>query len=91
MPSVPASSSGFARGMPHGPTVGAVISLKVEPTFLAHVANAMWHDADVEIRKIAHHASGFHALFHVKQVHGYDLVFRGSGESARPVVPAVCR
>ena len=70
VPSVPVSSSGFARGMPRGPTVGAIMSLEVEPTFLARVAHAMWHDADVEMRKIAHRARGSHAFFHVKQLHG---------------------
>ena len=91
MPSVPVSSSGFARGTPRGPTVGAVMSLEVEPMFLACVANATWHDANVEMRKIAHRARGSHALCHVKQLHGLDLVYHGSGESARPVVPATCR
>ena len=91
MPSVPVSSSGFARGMPRGPTVGTALSLEVEPTFLARVANATWHDADVEMRKIACRARGSHALFHVKQLHGFDLVYRGSGELARLVVPAACR
>ena len=46
---------------------------------LARVAKATWHDADVEMRKIACHARGSHVLFHVKQLHGFDLVFRGSG------------
>ena len=91
VPSVPVSSSGFARGMPCGPVVGAVMSLEVEPTFLARVANATWHDSDVEMCKITRHARGSHALFHVKQLHGFDLVFRGSGESAKLVVPAVCK
>ena len=91
MPSVPVSSSGLACGTPRGPTVGNVMSLEVEPTFLAHVANATWHDADVKMCKIACRARGSHALFHVKQLHGFDLVHRGSGESARLVVPAICR
>ena len=91
MPSVPVSSSGFARGMPRGPTVGTVTSLEVEPTFLVHIANATWHDADMEMCKIVHHARGSHVLFHVKQLHGFDLVYRGSGELARLVVPAACR
>ena len=91
MPSVLVSSSGFARGTPCGPTVGTVLLLEVEPTFLAHVANAMWYDADVEMGKIVHRARGSHALFHVKQLHGIDLVYRSSGESARLVVPAICR
>ena len=88
---MPVSSSGFARGMPRGPTVDAVMSLEVKPSFLARVASAMWNDTDVEKRKIAHHARGSHALFHVKQLHGFDLVYHGSGESARLVVPATCR
>ena len=67
------------------------MSLEVEAMFLARVANATWHEADVEIRKIDCHARGSHAFFHVKQLHGFDLVYRGSGESARLVVPAVCR
>ena len=51
----------------------------------------MWHDTDVELRKIAHRARGSHALFYVRQLHGFDLVYRGSGELARLVVPAACR
>ena len=62
MPCVPSSSSGFARGTPRGPAVvllgPTALSLEVEPTFLARVANATWHDADVEMRKIAHRARG---------------------------------
>ena len=91
VPSAPVSSSGLARGTPCGPTVGTVMSLEVEPTFLARVSIATWHDADVEMHKIARCARGSHALFHVKQLHGFDLVFRGSGELARLVVPAICR
>ena len=85
------SSSGFARGTPRGPTVGTAMLLEVEPTFLARVANATRHDSDVEMRKIARHARGSHALFHMKQLHGFDLVFCSSGESARLVVPVICR
>ena len=59
--------------------------------FLARVSSATWHDADVEMRKVALRARGSHALFHVKQLHGFDLVYHGSGESARLVVPAICR
>ena len=65
MPSVPVSSSEFARGMPRCPTVGAVMSLEVEPTFLECVANTTWHDTNMEMRKIARCARGSHALFHV--------------------------
>ena len=88
---MPVSSSGFARGMPRGSSVGTALSLEVEPTFLARVENATWHDTDVEMRKITRHTRGSHTLLHVKQLHGLDLVFRGSGESARLVVPAICR
>ena len=91
MPSVPVSSCGHARGIPRGLSVGTVLLLKAEPTFLAHVANSTWHDANMEMHKFAHHARGPHALLHVKQLHSYDLVFRGSGEKARLVVPGVCR
>ena len=91
MPSVPVSSRGFAHGMRRNPSVGIAMSLEGEPAFLARVANAMWHDTDMEMRKIARRARGSHALFHVKQLHGFDLVYRGSGESARLVVPAACR
>ena len=88
---MPVSSSGFACGMPRGPVVGTVLSLEVEPTFLARVAKATWHEADVKMRKIARCARGSHVLFHVKQLHGFDLVYRGSGELARLVVPAAFR
>ena len=79
VPSVPVFS-GNAHRMPHGPSDGAVILLEVEPTFLAYVANPTWHDANKEMRKFAPYARGLHALFHVKQLHGFDLVFRGSSE-----------
>ena len=88
---MPRSSRGIACGTPHGPAIGTALSLEVEPTFLARVANAMWHDADVKMRKIARRVRGSHALFHVQQLHGFDLVYRGSGESARLVVSAACR
>ena len=88
---MPRLSSEFAHGTPRDPVVGTALSLEVEPTFVARVAHATWHDADVEMRKIAHRARGSHALFHVKQLHGFDLVYRGSGELARLVVPATCR
>ena len=90
-PSVPVSSSGSAHGTPRSPIVGTAMSLEVEPTFMERVAYAMWHDADMEMCKIAHHARDSHALFHVKQLHGFDLVYCGSGESMRLMVPAICR
>ena len=79
VPSVPVSSIGHARGMPCGPSVEAVLSLEVEPAFLTHVTNATWHDTDEELCNFAHCTRGPPTLFHVKQSHGYGLVFRGSG------------
>ena len=38
-----------ACGMPCGTCVSHVLSLEAEPMFLAHVAEATWADADVEI------------------------------------------
>ena len=90
VPSIHMSSGGLARATPHGPSFGAVLSLEAEPTFLAHISNATWHDADLEMRKFACYARGPYALFHVKQLHGYDIVFQSSGELARLVVPAIC-
>ena len=80
VPSVPVSSSGCARGTPLGPTVATVVLLEVEPTFLARVTNATWHDADVDIRRFAHRARGPHVLLHVMQLHGFDFIFGASGE-----------
>ena len=85
VPSVPVSSSGHAHGMPRGPSVGAVLSMEVEPMFLARVSSSTWNASDVEMCKLACHAMRPHALFYVKQLHCYDLVFRGSGELARLV------
>ena len=67
------------RGGPRGPRVGAVMSLEVEPTFLARVSDATWQHADMEMQKLAQRARGSHALFHVRQVQGVKLVFRGAG------------
>ena len=39
-------------GTPHGPRIGVVGSLQVELTFLAHVSEATWQHADVEMRKL---------------------------------------
>ena len=80
MTSVRVSSSRNAHGTPCDPSVGAVISLEVEPTFLARVANTTCYDSNMEMCELAHCSRGPHALFHVKQLLGFDLVFRGSGE-----------
>ena len=74
-----------------GPSVGTVISLEVEPMFLAHVAEATWAEADVEMRKLVRRAQGSHASFHIRELHGFKLVFRGTQGAARLVIPASCR
>ena len=43
---------GTARGMPSAHVVDQILSLEVEPTYLARVHEAMWQDADVEMRKL---------------------------------------
>ena len=65
--------------MPRGPRVGVVGSLEVEPMFLACVSEPTWQHADVEMRMLVQRASGLHALFHVPSVHGFEIVFRGTG------------
>ena len=65
--------------------------VEVEPTFLARVSEATWQHADMEMHKFVKRLHGSHALFHVRSVHGLELVFRGSGQAARLVVPAMCR
>ena len=44
---------------------GALGSLEVKPTFLAYVSDATWQYTDIEVRKLAQRASGFHALLYV--------------------------
>ena len=51
----------------------------MEPMFLAHVSDAMWQHADVEMRKFARKGRGFYAFFYVCQVHHIKLVFSGAG------------
>ena len=72
-------------------TKGDIGSLEVEPTFLARVHDAKFNHADAEMRKLVRRAKGTHAMFHVRARHGVELVFRGQGDAARLVVPAVCR
>ena len=62
------------------PIFWAVLSLGVDPTFLAHVANVIWHGTDAEICKFACHARWPYVLFLLNQFYGYDLVFQGYGE-----------
>ena len=64
-----------ARGTPRGTRFTHMLSLKVEPTFLAHVAEATWAKSDVEIRKLVCRATGAHAIFHIRELHGFKLVF----------------
>ena len=83
--------SNGACGTPRGTCVAHVLSLEVEPTFLARVAEATWANADVEMRKLVHRAQGSHASFHIWELHGFKLVFRGPQAAARLVIPASCR
>ena len=80
-----------ACGMPHGSCVAHVLSLKVEPTFLACVAEATWANADMEMQKLICRATGAHASFHIQELHRFKLVFRGPQAAARLVIPASCR
>ena len=38
----------------------------------------MWRNADMEMQELGHRAHGSHALFHVRELHGFELVFRGT-------------
>ena len=66
-------------------------SLEVEPTFLARVSASSFDQPDAEMSKLVRRAQGSHPLFHVRSRHGVNVVVRGTGESARLVVPADCR
>ena len=50
-----------ARGTPSAYVVDPILSLEVEPTYLARVYEAMWQNADVEMRKLCTRARGSHA------------------------------
>ena len=54
-----------ARGMPHGTHAAHMLLLKVEPRFLACVAEATWANADVEMQKLVCRAQGSHASFYI--------------------------
>ena len=68
-----------------------MLSLKVELMFLARVAEATWAEADVEMQKLVRRAQGSHASFHIRELHGFKLVFRGPQGAAQLVIPASCR
>ena len=52
---------GTARGTPSAHVDHQILSLEVEPTYLARVHEATWQDADVEMRKLSRRARGSHA------------------------------
>ena len=52
---------GTARGTPSARVVDQILSLEVEPTYLARVHEAMWQNDDVEMRKLCCRARGSHA------------------------------
>ena len=57
-PLVHSHDLGTARGTPGVRVVDQILSLEVDPTYLARVHEAMWHDADVEMRKLCRRARG---------------------------------
>ena len=65
--------------------------MEVEPTFLTRVNTATFVQPDAEMAKLVRRARGTHGLFHVRSRHGVDVVLRGTGDTARLVVPASCR
>ena len=65
------------RGATRSPVKGHVLSLEVEPTFLARVHEATWQATYAEMRKLAHRARGTHAMFYVGSRYGFEFVFRG--------------
>ena len=82
---------GMPCGMPRDTRVAHVLSLEVEPTFLACVVEATWAHADVEMQKLVHRATRTHASFRIWELHGFNLVFGGPQAAARLVIPASCR
>ena len=55
------------------------------------VAEATWANADVEMQELVCRATGAHASFHIRELHGFKLVFRGPQAAARLVTPVSCR
>ena len=80
-----------ARGMPGAHVIDQISLLEVEPMYLARVYEATRQNAGVEMRRLCHRARGSHAKFHVRELHRVELVYRGTNESARLVIPASCR
>ena len=68
-----------------------LLSLEVEPSYLARVSDASFGNADLESAKFVRRAKGEHALFHVRSKHGVQLVYRGTGDNARLYIPSSCR
>ena len=83
--------SNGACGTPCATLVAHVLSLEVEPTFLACVAEATWAEVDVEMKKLICRAQGSHTSFHICEMHWFKFVFRGPQGAARLVIPASCR
>ena len=52
---------GTARGTPSAHVIDQILSLEVEPTYLARVHEATRQDADVEMKKLCRRARGSHA------------------------------
>ena len=52
---------GTARGTPGVLVLDQIMSLEIEPTYLARVHEATWQDSDVEMRKLCRRARGSHA------------------------------
>ena len=79
------------RGMPRGTRVEHSLSLKVELMFLARVSEATRANADMEMGKLVCRATRAHAIFHIRKLHGFKLVFHGPQTAAWLVIPASCR
>ena len=83
--------SDSAHGIPRGTRVAYVLLLKIEPMFIAHVLDATWANADVEMQKLVCRATGTHASFHIGELHRFKLFFCGPQTAAWLVIPASCR
>ena len=66
-------------------------SIEVESNFLARVNEVTRQNADMKMQKLGRRARGSHAWFHIRKLHGFELVFRGTNEASRLVIPASCR
>ena len=52
---------GAARGMPCAPVIKQILLLEVDPTYLAHVYEAIRQNSDVEMKTLCRRARGSHA------------------------------